>query len=76
MMPPSDAKVSDVDDDDDDAGDDQKNGWENIGKESIPNKLGLTSPAKMSLGNRLKKSAGDWGRGGASRRKAEVKKKG
>jgi len=69
MIPPSDTRGSEADDDE------EKHGWESIGKESIPSKLGLTSPAKMSLGNRLKKSAGDWGRGG-TRRNAEVKKKG
>ncbi|PKS09380.1 hypothetical protein jhhlp_003994 [Lomentospora prolificans] len=69
MLPPTDAGHSD--------GEDKSGGgnagWENVGSAAgIPSRPhgSVTSPAKLSLGNRLKKSAGDWGRGSHLRRNA------
>lgn len=65
VPPPGDAEHSDGEDGRPSGGG-SSSGWENVGSAAgIPSRPhgSVTSPAKISLGNRLKKSAGDWGRG-------------
>ncbi|CAI4211008.1 unnamed protein product [Parascedosporium putredinis] len=72
MLSPTETYHSDGEDDRRSSGAGAGNsGWENVGSAAgIPSRPhgSITSPAKLSLGNRLKKSAGDWGRGSQLRR--------